>query len=80
MTILSTGPRVNGFRRASDAVSQPPSSVKSLSSFTNGFSASTPTHAKSRPGSSDLLSRFLEQFHELEFYKYIDLPLVPWRV
>lgn len=80
MTILSTGPRVNGFRKASDAVSQPPSSVKSLSTFTNGFSASTPTHATSRPDSSDLLSRFLEQFHELESYKYIDLPLVPCRV
>ncbi|KAN0114021.1 L-Aspartase-like protein, partial [Russula decolorans] len=48
----------------------PPSSVKSLSTFTNAFSASTRTHAKSRPGSSDLLSRFLEQFHELESYKH----------
>lgn len=80
MTIISNGPRVNGFRRASDVVSQPPSSVKSLPSFTNGFSASTPTHAKSRSGSTDLLSRFLEQFHELDSYKYIDLPLVPRRV
>ena len=77
MTILSTGPRVNGFHRASDAFSQPPSSVKT---FTNGFSAPTTTHAKSRPVSSDLLPRFLEQFHELESYKYIDLPLVPCRV
>jgi hypothetical protein len=80
MTILSTGPRVNGFRRASDAVSQPPSSVKSFSTFANTFSVSTRTHAKSRPGPSDLLSRFLEQFHDLESYKYIDLPLVPCRV
>jgi phenylalanine ammonia-lyase len=70
MTILSTGPRVNGFRRASDAVSQPPSSVKSLSTFANAFSASTRTHAKSRPAPSDLLSRFLQQFHELESYKH----------
>ncbi|KAF8504772.1 phenylalanine ammonia-lyase [Russula emetica] len=70
MTILSNGPRVNGFRRASDAVTQPLSSVKSLSTFTNGFSASTPTHAKSRAGPSDLLSRFIEQFHELESYKH----------
>jgi hypothetical protein len=80
MTILSTGPRVNGFRKASDAVSQPPSSVKSLSTFTNGFSAPTRTHAKSRPGPTDLLSRFLEQFHELDSYKYIALSLVPCRV
>ena len=80
MTILSTGPRVNGFRRASDVVPQPPSSVKSVSTFTNALSSSTPTHAKPRPGSTNLLSTFLEQFHELEAYKYIDFPLVPCRV
>ena len=79
MTIISTGPRVNGFRRASDAVPQPPS-AKSLSTFTNAFSPTGPTHAKSRPAPTDLLSRFLEQFRELESYKYIDLPLVQSRV
>jgi hypothetical protein len=78
MTILSTGPRVNGFRKASDAVT--PSSVKSLPSFTNGLSASTSAHAMPRPGPTNLLSTFLEQFHELEAYKYIDLPLAPCRV
>ena len=78
MTILSTGTRVNGCRRASDVVT--PSSVKSLSTFTNGLSAPTPTHAVSRPTATNLLSTFLEQFHELEAYKYIDLPFVPCRV
>lgn len=80
MTILSTKTRVNGSRKASDVVTPSPSSVKGLSTFTNGLSASTPTHAVSRPSSSNLLSTFLEQFHELEAYKYIDLPLVPCRV
>lgn len=78
MTILATGTRVNGSRKASDVVTPSPSSVKSLSTF--GLSASTPTHAVSRPGPSNLLSTFLEQFHELDAYKYIDLPLVPCRV
>jgi hypothetical protein len=79
MTILSNGSRVNGFRRASD-VTQPPSSVKSLPTFTNGLSTSTPVHAMPRPVPTNLLSTFLEQFHELETYKYIDLPLVPCHV
>ena len=80
MTILPTGTRVNGSRKASDVVTPSPSSVKTLSTFANGLSASTPTHAVSRPGPSNLLSTFLEQFHELDAYKYVDLPLVPRRV
>lgn len=80
MTILSNGSRVNGFRRASDVVTQPPSSVKSLPTFTNGLSTSTSAHAVPRPASTNLLSTFLEQFHELEAYRYIGLPLVPCRV
>jgi len=73
MTILSIEPRVNGFRRASDVVvAQPPSSAKSPTTYTNGLSASPFTHAAPRPA-SPLLSRFIEQFHELEAYKYVDL-------
>ncbi|KAH9956509.1 L-Aspartase-like protein [Russula dissimulans] len=72
MTILSIEPRV--FRRASDVVvTQPPSSAKSpsTSTYTNGLSsASSFTHAAPRPGPSTLLSRFIEQFHELEAYKH----------
>ncbi|KAI0294410.1 phenylalanine ammonia-lyase [Russula brevipes] len=69
MTILSTEPRVNGFRRASDVVPQSPP-VKSLSTYTNGLSASISTHAMPRPGPSNLLARFIEQFNELEAYKH----------
>jgi len=70
MTILPSGTRVNGSRKASDVVTPSPSSVKTLSTFANGLSASTPTHAVSRPGPSNLLSTFLEHFHELDAYKH----------
>jgi hypothetical protein len=76
MTILSTEPRVSGFRRASDVVPQS-SPVKSLSTYTNGLSASISTHVMPRPGPSNLLARFIEQFNELEAYKYI--PSYPLR-
>lgn len=71
MTILSTEPRVNTLRRVSEVLAQPPSSVKSPTTFTytNGLSATAPIHATPRPGSSDLLPRFIEQFRELEAYK-----------
>ena len=71
MTILSTEPRVNSLRRVSEVLTQPPSSVKSPTTFTftNGLSATAPMHATPRPGSSDLLPRFIEQFRELEAYK-----------
>jgi hypothetical protein len=72
MTILSTEPRLNGLRRASD-VPQSPSSVKSPSIYTNGAAS---VHAMPRPGPSNLLSRFIEQFRELEDYRYIDLYLL----
>ena len=69
MTILSTEPRVNSLRRVSEVLPQPPSSVKSPTTYTNGLSATTAMHAMPRPGSSDLLPRFIEQFRELEAYK-----------
>jgi hypothetical protein len=67
MTILSTEPRLSGLRRASD-VAQSPSSVKSPSIYTNGAAAIHVT----RPGPSNLLSRFIEQFRELEDYRSIE--------
>lgn len=66
MTILSTEPRVNGFVRASDTVVHP-IAVKSPSLYTNG--SSFPATTVPRPGPSNLLSRFVEQFHELESYR-----------
>jgi len=69
MTILSTEPRVHGLRRVSEVLTQPPSSVKSPTTYTNGLSAAVPMHATPRPASSDLLPRFIEQFRELEAYK-----------
>ena len=66
MTILSIEPRLNGLRRASD-VPLSPSSVKSPSIYTSGAPA---VHA-TRPGPSNLLPRFIEQFRELEDYRSI---------
>ena len=63
MTILSTEPRGNGFFRTSDSTS-----VKSPSSYINGSSTTTAP----RPGPSTLLSKFIEQFYELESYKSVD--------
>ncbi|KAI9508550.1 phenylalanine ammonia-lyase [Russula earlei] len=70
MTILSTEPRVNGLRKVADGITQLPSSLKTSSPYSNGFSASPFTYIPPRPGRSALLSRFLEQFHELEGYKH----------
>ena len=70
MTILSTGPRVNGFLRTSETV------VKIPTLYTNG--SSIPAATAPRPGPSNLLSKFIEQFYELESYKYAHLFLV-WR-
>jgi len=72
MTILSTEPRVNSLRRVSEVLAQYPSSVKSPTTttyYTNGLSATDSMHATPRPAPSDLLSRFIEQFRELEAYK-----------
>ncbi len=69
MTILSTEPRVNSLRRVSEVLAQHPSSVKSPTTYTNGLSATDSMHATPRPAPSDLLSRFIEQFRELEAYK-----------
>lgn len=69
MTILSTEPRVSGLRRVSEVLTQPPSSVKSPTTYTNGLSAAASMHATPRPGPTDLLPRFIEQFRELEAYK-----------
>ncbi|KAH9050941.1 phenylalanine ammonia-lyase [Lactarius deliciosus] len=66
MTILSTEPRVNGFLRASDTVVHP-TTVKSPSSYTNG--SSIPATTVPRPGPTNLLPKFIEQFYELESYK-----------
>ncbi|KAH9067606.1 L-Aspartase-like protein [Lactarius vividus] len=66
MTILSTEPRVNGFVRASDTVVHP-TTVKSPSSYTNG--SSIPATTVPRPGPTNLLPKFIEQFYELESYK-----------
>ncbi|KAI9441665.1 L-Aspartase-like protein [Lactarius indigo] len=66
MTILSTEPRVNGFLRVSDTVVHP-TTVKSPSSYTNG--SSNPTTTLPRPGPTNLLPKFIEQFYELESYK-----------
>lgn len=72
MTILSTEPRVNGFHRASGVVS-PSSTLKDPSVYFNGvLSMSTPARTIPQPGPSNLLSKFIEQFHELEAYKYVD--------
>jgi hypothetical protein len=71
MTILSTEPRFKGLRKVSD-VSQTPSSMMSPSIYTNGQSVAAAVHAMPRPGPSNLLSRFIEQFRELEAYKYIN--------
>jgi hypothetical protein len=69
MTILSTEPRVNGLRKLSDVVAYSNSSVKSPSIYANGTSAPASVPAIPQPSSSDLLSRFLEQFRELEAHK-----------
>ncbi|KAH9036145.1 phenylalanine ammonia-lyase [Lactarius pseudohatsudake] len=66
MTILSTEPRVNGFLRASDTVVHP-TTLKSPSSYTNG--SSIPATTVPRPGPTNLLPKFIEQFYELESYK-----------
>ncbi|KAI0260178.1 phenylalanine ammonia-lyase [Gloeopeniophorella convolvens] len=66
MTILSTEPRVNGFHRAADPVAQP-APAKDTVLFVTSPSASA--GASPKPGPSNLLSRFVEQFHELEGYK-----------
>ncbi|KAH9174926.1 phenylalanine ammonia-lyase [Lactarius sanguifluus] len=66
MTILSTEPRVNGFLRASDTVVHP-TTVKSPTSYTNG--SSVPVTTVPRPGPTNLLPKFIEQFYELESYK-----------
>ncbi|KAH9046856.1 phenylalanine ammonia-lyase [Lactarius hengduanensis] len=66
MTILSTEPRVNGFLRASDTVVHP-TTVKSPSLYTNG--SSIPATTVPRPGPTNLLPKFIEQFYELESYK-----------
>lgn len=66
MTILSTEPRGNGFLRTSETVVHA-TAVKNPSSHTNGSSTTVP-----RPGPSNLLSKFIEQFYELESYKYGD--------
>ncbi|KAF8270488.1 L-Aspartase-like protein [Lactarius quietus] len=62
MTILSTELRVNGFKTSEPGAHS--TAVKSPSSHTNGSSATVP-----RPGPSTLLSKFIEQFYELESYK-----------
>jgi hypothetical protein len=74
MTILSTEPRVNGFHRAA-AVIAPSSALKDTSPYFNS-SLSIPAHTTRRFGPSTLLSKFIEQFNELEAYKYIDSPFL----
>ena len=66
MTILSTEPRGNGFLRPSETAVHA-TTVKSPSPYTNGSLTTVP-----RPGPSNLLPKFIEQFYELESYKYDD--------
>jgi phenylalanine ammonia-lyase len=69
MTLLSTEPRVNAFHRPSPVVTPSPA-TKDPSTYLN-TGLSTPPHTGPRPGSTNLLPKFIEQFHELEAYKYI---------
>ena len=66
MTILSTEPRVNGFHKSLDS-QEPlvkPSSTKPVAQpVLDG--------RRERPTPSDLLTRFIQQHHELESYKCV---------